>query len=374
MHCLKCHGDDKQESDLRLDSPDHWKKGGLSGPAIIPGKPEDSLLVLAVKQTDPDLQMPPGTTKLNPQEIAFLEQWIRDGAIAPSEPTSAPLAKLTLAQAGEFWSFKPVIRPTPPTSKSIDRWSWTPVDHFVLARLESEGLSPTPVADKRTLIRRATFDLTGLPPIPEEIQAFINDEQANAFHKVIDRLLDSRSYGERWGRHWLDVARYADTAGDGADYPVREAFKYRDWVIDAFNADQPYDEFLREQIAGDIIASTGPEELYASRVTATGFLAIGKRYGYKPSPDYQHLDFADVIDSVGRSLLGLTVGCARCHDHKYDPISTEDYYALYGIMQSTIWAFPRGGRAETSVPLPSTGPSRAGTPTRDRKKICPRLI
>ena len=369
-HCLKCHGDDKQESDLRLDSPEHWKRGGLSGPAIIPGKPEDSLLLLAVKNNDPNLQMPPGKTKLNLQEIAYLEQWIREGAIAPSEPTSTPLAKLTLAQADEFWSFKPAIRPTPPSSESIDRWSWTPVDHFILSRLESEGLSPTPVADKRTLIRRATFDLTGLPPTPEEIQAFINDKQTNAFHKVIERLLDSRSYGERWGRHWLDVARYADTAGDGADYPVREAFKYRDWVIDAFNADQPYDEFLREQIAGDIIASTGPEQLYASRVTATGFLAIGKRYGYKPSPDYQHLDFADVIDSVGRSLLGLTVGCARCHDHKYDPISTEDYYALYGIMQSTTWAFPGGEEQKHPSHFPAlVPPEKARQLETERKSV-----
>lgn len=357
-HCLKCHGNEKQESDLRLDSPKHWKKGGLSGPAIISGKPNDSLLLRAVKKTDPDLQMPPGKIKLNPQEIASLEQWIRDGAIAPSAPTSTPPAKLTLAQAADFWSFQPAIRPTPPTSESIDRWSWTPVDHFIFARLESEGLSPTPVADKRTLIRRATFDLTGLPPTPEEIQAFIKDDHANAFHKVIDRLLDSRSYGERWGRHWLDVARYADTAGDGADYPVREAFKYRDWVIGALNADQPYDDFLREQIAGDIIAATGPEALYASRVTATGFLAIGKRYGYKPSPDYQHLDFADLIDSVGRSLLGLTVGCARCHDHKYDPISTEDYYALYGMMQSTTWAFPGGEEQKHPSHFPALVPPK----------------
>ena len=355
-HCLKCHGSEKQESDLRLDSPENWIKGGLSGPAIIPRKPEDSLLIRAVKNTDPDLQMPPGKTKLNPQEIAALEQWILAGAIAPSEPTSTPLAKLTLEQAEQFWAFQPATLPTPPTSKSINRWSWTPIDHFIIARHESEGLSPTPVADKRTLIRRATFDLTGLPPTPEEIQAFINDEQPNAFHTVIERLLDSRAYGERWGRHWLDVARYADTAGDGADYPVREASKYRDWVIDAFNADQPYDDFLRDQIAGDIIASTGPDELYASRVTATGFLAIGKRYGYKPSPDYQHLDFADVIDSVGRSLLGLTIGCARCHDHKFDPISTRDYYALYGMMQSTTWAFPGGEEQKHPSHFPALVP------------------
>ena len=341
-YCVKCHGAEKQESDLRLDSPQHWETGGLNGPAILPGKPEDSLLLRAVKKTDPDLQMPPGKQKLSSQEIAALEKWIKAGAVAPRQRVTTPPDKLTLAQADEFWSFQPVTRPALPTSKFIDSWSWSPVDHFILARLESEGLSPAPVADKRTLIRRATFDLTGLPPTPEEIHAFLVDSDADAFHKVIDRLLDSEGYGERWGRHWLDVARYADTAGDGADYPVREAVKYRDWVINAFNADQPYNEFLREQIAGDILAREGPASRYASRVTATGFLAVGKRYGYKPSPDYQHLDFADAIDSLGRSLMGLTLGCARCHDHKYDPISTEDYYALYGIMQSTTWAFPGG--------------------------------
>ncbi|MCP3691434.1 MAG: DUF1549 domain-containing protein, partial [Planctomycetaceae bacterium] len=289
-------------------------------------------------------------------EIASLEKWIKAGAIAPHQPTTTSLAKLTLEGAASFWSFRPVTRPATPTSRSIDGWSWTPVDRFVHARLDAEGLAPVAVADKRTLIRRATFDLTGLPPTPEEINVFLEDSDSNAFDKVIDRLLESKAYGERWGRHWLDVARYADTAGDGADYPVREAVKYRDWVINAFNNDQPYDEFLREQIAGDIIAANGPLEDYAARVTATGFLAIGKRYGYKPSPDYQHLDFADVIDSLGRSLLGLSIGCARCHDHKYDPISSEDYYALYGIMQSTTWAFPGGEEQKRPSHFPALVP------------------
>ena len=360
-HCLKCHGAKKQESELRLDLPQHWEKGGLNGPVIIPGNPQKSRLLRAVQKTDPDLQMPPGKKKLSSQEIASLEKWIKDGAIAPRQPTTTPVAKLTLKQAGNFWSFRPVSRPTPPTSKSIDNWSQTAVDRFVRSRLDSEKLAPVPGADKRTLIRRATFDLTGLPPTPEEIDAFLNDREANAFYKVIDRLLDSKAYGQRWGRHWLDVARYADTAGDGADYPVREAVKYRDWVINAFNSDQPYDEFLREQIAGDIIAKTGPKERYASRVTATGFLAIGKRYGYKPSPDYQHLDFADAIDSLGRSLLGLSIGCARCHDHKYDPISTEDYYALYGIMQSTTWAFPGGEEQKRPSHFPALVPPEQAT-------------
>ncbi|MEM7235163.1 MAG: DUF1549 and DUF1553 domain-containing protein, partial [Planctomycetota bacterium] len=184
-------------------------------------------------------------------------------------------------------------------------------------------------------------------PTPREIREFLADDSESSFEKLVERLLHSKAYGERQGRHWLDVARYADTAGDGSDYPVREAWKYRDWVIDAFNADKPFDEFLREQIAGDIIAKgldLKDKDFgeYADLVTATGFLAIGKRYGYRPSPAYQHLDFADIIDSLGRSLLGLSIGCARCHDHKYDPVSMADYYGLYGILASTQWPFPGG--------------------------------
>ena len=355
-HCLKCHGEQKQEADLRLDTAEQWQKGGLSGAVIIPGEPENSLLLRAVQKTDPDLKMPPGDEQLSAQEISDLEQWIKRGAVDPREPSDAPSEKLTLAQAANFWSFQPVARPMVPTRQATDSWSRTPIDRFIKARLDAAALAPTQDADKRTLIRRATFDLTGLPPTPEEIDHFLADTNSNALVKVIDRLLDSPAYGERWGRHWLDVARYADTAGDGADYPVREAVKYRDWVINAFNTDQPYDEFIRDQIAGDIIAATGPTELYASRVSATGFLAIGKRYGYKPSPDYQHLDFADVLDSLGRSLLGLSIGCARCHDHKYDPISAADYYALYGIMQSTSWAFPGGEEQKRPSDFPGLVP------------------
>ncbi len=355
-HCIKCHGPDKQESDLRLDARQYWEKGGISGPALKAGNANESLLISAVKQTDPNLKMPPGDKKLTQQEIASLEKWIKGGAIAPRMTEVAASERLSLADAKEFWSFQPITRPALPDVDPNNEWAATPIDRFVLQKLKEAGISPSPYADKRTLIRRATFDLTGLPPTPDEIAAFLNDNDPDAFLTVINRLLDSHAYGERWGRHWLDVARYADTAGDGADYPVREAVKYRDWVINAFNADQPYNEFLKEQIAGDIIAASGPRELYADRVVATGFLAIGKRYGYKPSPDYQHLDFADVIDSLGRSLMGLTIGCARCHDHKYDPISAADYYALYGIMQSTTWAFPGGEEQKRPSHFPSTLP------------------
>ncbi len=341
-HCQECHGAKKQEGGLRLDSRDAWMRGGDRGEVVIAGEPDKSLLIQAVRHDDPDLQMPPNAEKLTAAEIGDLEAWVQRGASDPRrESTQETSKRLSLDQSKSFWSFQPLQAVVPPQDAE-DRWSRNSVDAFVHAQLKKQGLSPVADADRRTLIRRATFDLTGLPPTPEEIEEFLSDESADAFKTLVDRLLDRSTYGERWGRHWLDVARYADTAGDGADYPVREAGKYRNWVINAFNRDQPYDEFVREQLAGDILALNGPPESYADRVTATGFLAIGKRYGYKAAPDYQYLDFGDAIDSVGRSLLGLSLGCARCHDHKYDPISAADYYALYGMMESTQWAFPGG--------------------------------
>jgi len=353
-HCVQCHGAKKQEGGLRLDSRNGWMQGGDRGAAVVAGQPGKSLVIQAVKYDDPDLQMPPAK-KLNAKEIADLESWVRRGAPDPRrEPTAHSIARLNVEDAQSFWSFQPLKTPAVPHNEN-DHWSRNPIDSFILAQLNKRSLSPVTIADRRTLIRRATLDLTGLPPTPAEIDAFLGDDSPDAFETLVDRLLESQAYGERWGRHWLDVARYADTAGDGADYPVREAYKYRDWVIRAFNKNMPFDQFVREQIAGDILAlrdSTDNPEQYASQVTATGFLAIGKRYGYKASPDFQYLDFADVIDSVGRSLQGLTLGCARCHDHKYDPISAEDYYALYGILQSTQWAFPGGEEQKRPAHFP----------------------
>jgi len=362
-HCQQCHGEKKQESGLRLDTKSGWQKGGEHGPVIVPGAPEKSRLIQAVRRKDKSLQMPPKRA-LGAEEVAALEQWVKLGAPDPREGPAVATSGVDPVAVRKHWAFQPLTRPQPPAPKA-NSWSQQPLDRFVLARMQQQGLSPNPPADPRTLIRRMTFDLTGLPPTPAEIEAFERDlslshsptfspatgesekarkreSERRAYEALIERLLASPAYGERWGRHWLDVARYADTAGDGADYPVREAVKYRDWVVNAFNGDQPFNEFIREQIAGDILAEQGSPTDYARRVTATGFLAVGKRYGYKPSPDYQHLDFADAIDSVGRSLLGLSLGCARCHDHKYDPVNMGDYYALYGIFQSTKWAFPGG--------------------------------
>ncbi|MFO0875843.1 MAG: DUF1549 domain-containing protein [Gemmataceae bacterium] len=333
--CQKCHGTTKQQASLRVDSREALLRGGDSGPALVPGQPNQGTLLAAVKHVG-DTRMPP-RGKLTDAQIAALTRWVADGAPWPKDAT---VTKPAIAPE-KHWAFQPIRRPAVPAVQNAT-WARTAIDHFILARLEQRGLKPVEQADRRTLIRRLTFDLTGLPPTPEAIQEFLADGSPQAYEKLVDRLLASPAYGERWGRHWLDVARYADTAGDGADYPVREAARYRNWVIRAFNASQPFDEFIREQIAGDVLARQGPPEHFADRVTATGFLAIGKRYGYNPSTDFQHEDFADAIDSVGRSLLGLSVGCARCHDHKYDPISMADYYGLYGILQSSAWSFPGG--------------------------------
>ena len=342
--CQGCHSaaTGKTSGGLALDSRDGWVRGGDSGPAIVPGDPESSLLVAAVRYGEDGPRMPPEDHggPLPRADVDALVAWVAAGATDPRTGDQV-LGGMSPEAARTWWAFQPLTSVTPPAVADAD-WPRGDIDRFVRHAQEERGIAPVGDADRRTLLRRATFDLTGLPPTPEEIAAFLADESPEAFARVIDRLLASPAYGERWGRHWLDVARYADTAGDGADYPVREAGRYRDWVVAAFNADQPFDEFVRDQIAGDILAAAGPEEAYARRVTATGFLAIGKRYGYAPKPTYQHLDFADAIDSVGRSLLGLSLGCARCHDHKYDPITMADYYALYGIMQSTTWAFPGG--------------------------------
>ena len=246
---------------------------------------------------------------------------------SPGEPRSG---------ASAFWSFQPVREPHVP---AVSRTGWvrTPVDAFVLARLEREGLSPNPDAARATLLRRVTFDLTGMPPTPDELAAFLADESDNAFEKVVDRLLESPARGERWGQHWLDLVRYADTSGCNADVPIPDAWKYRNWVIDAFNNDKPYDEFVREQIAGDLLPAATDDERYRKTI-ATGYLAISRRFS--SLPEEPHLTLDDTLDNVGKALLGLTLSCARCHDHKYDPIPASDYYALYGIFESTRYSFP----------------------------------
>lgn len=337
--CYKCHSaqSEKLKGSLLLDSKQGMLKGGSTGPALVPFKPDDSLLLKAIRYTDPDLQMPP-KEKLSDFEIKNFEIWIKLGAPDPRKESTdeKKYARWTLEEAKEFWSFKPIGNPTVPKVKN-SKWARNAIDSFVLARLEEKNLGPVSPADKRTLLRRATFDLTGLPPTPEEVENFVKDRSPQAFEKVVDRLLASPHYGEQWGRHWLDVVRYADTSGCNSDFPVPTAYKYRNYVVNAFNGDKPYDQFLREQIAGDLLPSNGDRERF-EKIIATGYLAISRRFGSRNNEF--HLTIEDSIDTLGKGILGLSVGCARCHDHKFDPIPTADYYGLYGIFQSTKYAFP----------------------------------
>lgn len=354
-HCHQCHGDKKQEASLRLDSRETILKGGDSGPSVVLGKPDESLVIAAVGRRGSVSAMPPDTS-LKPHEIAALTKWIEMGAPWPGSVDTS----VSAVAAKPLWSLQPVRVVEPPVAEDA-AWNQTRIDRFIHAGHLQHHVVPVGLTDKRTLLRRVTYDLTGLPPTIKEIEAFLADSSPEAFSTVIDRLLAAPEYGERWGRHWLDVVRYADTAGDGADYPVPEAYRFRNYVIRSMNNDKPFDEFVREQIAGDIIAKAALDsgeqtpQQYADRIIATGFLAVGKRFGYNDNTEFVHLDIADTIDSVGRSLLGLSLGCARCHDHKYDPVTANDYYALYGIFASSRFAFPGGEelqRPRHFVPLP----------------------
>ncbi|HYE18881.1 MAG TPA: PSD1 and planctomycete cytochrome C domain-containing protein [Tepidisphaeraceae bacterium] len=341
--CYSCHSahSEKLKGDLLVDSRAGLLKGGVSKkPTIHPGEPEKSPLIKAVRGDDADELMPPKGDALTPQEVADFVAWVKMGAPDPrttetKSPYSQPAADS--AEARAFWSFKPVADVPVPNSGSAAKFAH-PIDKFLATKQDEKGVAPLAAADKRTLIRRATFDLTGLPPTPEEVEAFVADISPNAFEKLIDRLLATTAYGERWGRHWLDVVRYADTAGESADYPVPQAYLYRNYVIDSFNRDKPYDRFLTEQIAGDLLPHADSEDK-EDHLVATGFLAISRRFSVAPE-NVMHLTYEDALDTVGKGVLGLSLSCARCHDHKFDPIPTADYYALYGILSSTKWPFP----------------------------------
>lgn len=357
-HCSECHGK-KKHGGLLLDSREGWMTGGDSGAAIIPGDLEKSILIRAVRWTDKDLRMPP-KQKLSETEIADLETWVKTGAVDPrttlektNGTTSKPHYGISLEEGRKFWSYQPVQEPAVPQVKGTG-WPRNEVDNFILQRMESVGVVPVATADPRTLLRRVTFDLTGLPPTPAEMDSFLADKSPQAFERVVDRLLESPRYGERWGRHWLDVVRYADTCGNASDYPVPQAHRYRDWVIRAFNRDLSYQEFLREQIAGDLLPSDNDVQRF-DRITATGYLAIARRFGGSRTGEH-HLTLEDTIDNVGRAILGSSLSCARCHDHKFDPITMSDYYGIYGIFESTRYPFP-GAEADKKqadfVPLMS---------------------
>ena len=327
-HCLKCHGEKKQWAGLRLDSREALLRGGDSGAAVTPGKPNDSLLIRAVRHEDEDLKMPENG-KLPDRQIADLVRWVEMGAPFPEVAPGAARSR-----DPNHWAFQPPVEQPLPQVKHVG-WSNSPVDQFILARLEAAGLAPSGQADKRTLIRRVTFDLTGLPPTPAEIDAFVTDDRADAYAQLVDRLLDSPAYGERWGRHWLDVARYADSNGLDENVAHGNAWRYRDYVVAAFNQDKPFDKFLVEQLAGDLLPATSEAQRH-EQLIATGFLSIGPKVLAEVNEPKMRMDIVDEqLDTVGRVFLGLTLGCARCHDHKFDPIQTVDYYGLAGIFKST---------------------------------------
>jgi hypothetical protein len=335
--CQPCHGGKKTESGLTVDSRESLLRGGDRGPAIVAGEPEKSLLVRAIGYSDPELKMPP-KRHLPPEVASAFAQWIAHGAVWP-KPKDKPLGQGSTA--ARHWAFQRINTVAPRADSTCE--SRSPIDRFIGAKRSVAGLRPVRMADRRTLIRRVTFDLLGLPPTPDEVADFEHDASPAAFARVVDRLLGSPRYGERAGRHWMDVVRYADTAGDNADYPIPEAARYRDYIIDSFNRDKPFDQFVREQLAGDILARQGVAENYAESVVATGFLALSRRYATAPF-ELWHLTLEDTIDTTGRAFLGLTLRCARCHDHKFDPVSQRDYYALYGTFASTT--FPYAGSEE----------------------------
>jgi mono/diheme cytochrome c family protein len=330
-NCYKCHSQqaEKVKGGLLLDTREGLRKGGESGPAIVPGNPETSLLIKAVRYTDPDLQMPPKDKKLSEAQIADLTTWVRMGAPDPRVATASQKAWVDPSRKN-WWAWQPIKKQTVPEVRDKS-WGKTPLDNFILAKLEEKDIKPNPPADKRTLIRRATFDLIGLPPTQKEIQDFLDDNSSDAFAQVVDRLLASPHYGERWGRHWLDVARYSDTKGqirrnrEDPNYPF--AWTYRDYVIRSFNEDKPFNVFVVEQIAADKLPTT---TRHAVNLSALGFLTVGERF-----MGMQNDIINDRIDVVTKGFLGLTVTCARCHDHKFDPIPTKDYYSLRGIFASS---------------------------------------
>jgi len=335
-HCYECHSAQASEvkGGLALDTRAGWMEGGDSGPAIIPGNLDDSPLIQAVRYET--FEMPP-QGKLPAEQIAILEKWVKLGAPDPREGDVARKAHagIDLQAAREFWAFQLPEAHRPPEVKNA-AWPYTEVDAFILAQLEQAGLKPAPDADRLTWLRRVTFDLTGLPPTPEEAKAFLADNSPQAFEKVVDRLLASEQFGVHWGRHWLDVARYADSNGSDFNATYFNAWRYRNYVIDAFNRDKPYDQFVREQIAGDLLPYANDQQR-AEQLIATTFVNVGPKMLSERDKEKLVMDVVDEqIDSLGKAFLGMTIGCARCHDHKFDPIPTADYYALAGIFKSTI--------------------------------------
>ena len=353
-HCQGCHGPGAQMGGLRLDSGQSVLQGGSDGAVIAPGKSSDSLLIRRVTSSQKGFYMPPVGTRLNPEEVAIIRAWIDQGAKVPA----APGAQASVAHKTSHWSFQPIQKPVVPDVR--DRaWPRNPIDNFVLAKLEKAGVAPSPEADKHTLIRRVSLDLTGLPPTPGEVAKFVNDNRPDAYERLVDHLLDSPHYGEKWARFWLDLAHYADSDGYEKDLSRPWAWRYRNWVIDAINADMPYDEFTIEQLAGDLLPHATTEQK-----VATGFLrnTLTNREAGVDRAEAHFDQLVNRTNTFGTVFLGLTVGCAQCHNHKYDPISQKEYYQYMAF-------FTSAEEVDIDAPLPGEmGPYLAAKPGYDKQR------
>ena len=371
QHCYRCHSHQakKAKGGLVLDSRSGWAKGGQSGPALVPGQPDKSLLISAVRYQD--LEMPPNG-KLPRKLVRQLERWVADGAFDPRVTKSTRGVKgIDFKKGRQHWAFQPLKQTAPPRVKN-SKWPKDEVDRYILAKLESAGLRPVGDADRYTWLRRVSFDLTGLPPTVDQVAEFTGDRSSRAREKVVDRLLASRAFGERWARHWLDLVGYADQVGTSNSVFARYAWRYRDYVIDAFNTDKPFNEFIREQIAGDLIAAERQSvEQRAASLTATGFLVLGDIEIVESDKAKLLVDIVDQqLNKVGKAFLGLTLECARCHDHKFDPVSQRDYYAMAGFFHgtSTVYKTPRGVWSDVNViELPETKAQQTDRAVREKK-------
>ncbi len=331
-HCTECHGADKQKGGLRLDHRGGWQRGGDSGPSLVPGDPDISLLWKAVSYHDRDLKMPP-KQRLSDRDLADLRTWITEGAHDPREdvPGASAIAGSPKADAS-FWSFQPPVPQPPPAVRQTD-WPARPVDRFILAKLEENGLKPAPDADPRALVRRLSFDLTGLPPSQEEVEGLAGGKLR--YEALVDSLLASPAFAERWTSHFMDLTRFAESSGGGRSLPFKDAWRFRDYLLESLRDNAPVDRMIREMVAGDLLPFRDSAER-RRQLTATGFLALGPTNYEEQDKQMLRMDIVDEqLDTIGKSFLGMTIGCARCHDHKFDPISTHDYYALAGILRST---------------------------------------
>ena len=390
--CQPCHNSKVKTAGLDLETANGFVHGGASGPLITKDKLDDSRLLHVVSYVE-RIKMPP-TGKLKPDELAAITEWVKGGGTWPGAPEATADSPVATGlspsgtrihgagiQASErkFWAFQPVIDPKVPSVKNPP-WAHNEIDRFLLAKLDAKGLKPSAPASKAVLLRRATYDLTGLPPSEKDLDAFLADNSPNAFEKVVDRLLASPRYGEQWGRRWLDVARYADSTGNDEDHRYPYAWRYRDYVIDAFNSDLPYDQFVREQVAGDLLQAPAGESVNKRGLVATGFLALGPKALAQPDKRKMLVDVWDEqIDVTSRAFLGLTVACARCHDHKFDPIQTRDYYSMMGMFASTTdFSDTKGGVAKLLyVPLVDKNiyeEYKAGQAQVDRKRAAREMV